>query len=444
MADLSSPLSVGQLSRRRFLQRAGMAVAAGVVFPSIIPARALGRDGNVSPSNRITVGTVGTGQGMDSIRRFASYSDVQVVAICDLHKGRREGAVKDVNNRYKNNSVKGYADFREMFAKAGLDAVVVAPPDHWHAIIAIAAARAGLDIYGEKPVAHTIAEGRAIANAVKQHARIWQTGSWQRSTSNFYQAVNLVRNGAIGKVSRVHVGTLATQNGFSRSLGSKKNANDRLPSKVDFDYDFWLGPAREMEYDSRFTVYSWRWILNFGGGNLMDWVGHHVDIAHWGMGYDETGPVKVVGTGEYSTKAPWDAEVKYKYECTYADGNVISVGSSHASGTKFFGEGDKWIYVDRGRLTASEPSILSTRVGADVPVYNSRDHWRNFIDGVKTRKETITPIEIGHRSASIGHLGHIAVQTGRTINWDPATETIKDDPGASALLSPNYRSPWVL
>jgi predicted dehydrogenase len=404
----------------------------------------LGRDGAVAPSNRINLGVVGTHQGMDSINRCKGIRGVQVTSICDLDDNQCGKIVGEIDKFYKTKGTKGYRDFRDMFAKANLDAVVLAAPDHWHGIMAVAAARAGLDIYGEKPIAHTLAEGRAIANAVKQHGRIWQTGSWQRSDGKFFRAVELVRNGRIGKITHVQVGTLATQNGFSKSLSTKTPADVGKPPSH-FDHDLWIGPAAWMDYDSRFSVYHWRWILNFGGGNLMDWVGHHVDIAHWALGFDETGPIKVTGNGVFSTKLPWDAATKYSYECTYANGQVINVGSNYSSGVKFFGEDGKWIQVDRGRLTASNKGILDSEIGPEeYHPYRSPDHWRNFIDCVRNRGVTIAPAETAHRTASVGHLGHIAVQTGRTINWDPVTETIKDDPLTTALLSPTFRSPWVL
>ncbi|MDR1497995.1 MAG: Gfo/Idh/MocA family oxidoreductase [Puniceicoccales bacterium] len=445
MSDTSVSLSNATFSRRRFLQKAGMALVAGAAFPTLIPARALGKDGSVAPSNRLTMGVIGTGQGWSDLQGFLGHRDVQAVAVCDVDGNERRRVANAIDGRYRTKGTKVFADFREMFDKANLDTVIVAPPDHWHAIIAIAAARSGIDIYGEKPLAHTLVEGRAIVNAVKQHGRVWQTGSWQRSQHNFFRAAELVRQGAIGKISHVQVGTLGTQNGFAASLSSTPN-HDRIgkpPSHI--DYDFWVGPSAWMEYDPRFSRYHWRWILNFGGGNLMDWVGHHVDIAHWALDFDDTGPAKISGTASYSTRKPWDAETTYHYQCTYANGQVIKVGSSYPSGTKFYGENGQWIYVDRGRLSASDSGILNIPPDPALPqLYRSQDHNRNFIDCVKNRGQTITHVESAHRSASVGHLGHIAVKTGRTINWDPVSETIKDDPSATAMLSPVYRAPWVL
>jgi predicted dehydrogenase len=444
MLSISEKTTGAGHSRRQFLKNAGLAFAASAVFPALIPARALGRDGNTAPSNRLTMGLVGTRQGWGDMKGFLRHKDVQAVSICDIDSEACGKICGEVDRHYKTKGTRGYGDFREMFAKEKLDTVIIAPPDHWHAIIAIAAARAGIDIYGEKPLAHTLYEGRAIANAVKQHGRVWQTGSWQRSQGNFFRAAELVRGGALGKISHVQVGTLATQNGFSDSLGTSPDADKIGKPPAHIDYDLWVGPAQWIDYDPRFVKYHWRWVLNFGGGNLMDWVGHHVDIAHWGLDFDETGPAEIKGKGTYSTKLPWDAETKYEYECTYANGQVIRVGSGFADGTKFFGEDGKWLYINRGALRASK-GVLETQVGSSGKrTYRSHDHNRNFLDNVKTRGQTITPVESAHRSASVGHLGHIAIQTGRTIKWDPVTETIANDPGASALLKPTYRSPWVL
>ncbi|MDR1498588.1 MAG: Gfo/Idh/MocA family oxidoreductase [Puniceicoccales bacterium] len=433
----TSPLATN-VSRRRFLKNAGIAVAAGVTFPSIIPASAFGRDGNIAPSNRIALGVVGLQQGWDGFRKCLNVGKkVQGVALCDVDSERIERRRKDVSRFANAQGIRGYADFREMFASGKLDAVVLGAPDHWHGIMAVAAARAGLDIYGEKPLAHTLVEGRAIVNAVKQHGRIWQTGSWQRSQNNFRRAVELVRNGRIGKLVRVEAGT---HGAFGRPRGNPKLGQP--PAHL--NYDLYVGPAQWQEYDARIVHYNWRWVLNFGGGNLMDWVGHHLDIAHWGAGRDNTGPVKIKPIrADYSTDLPFDAERTYEYECTYADGLVINVNSN--SGTKFFGENGRWIYVNRGKLSANPDSILNEVIGPEeYQPYLSQNHWGNFIDCIKSRSETITPAETAHRSASVGHLGHIAVLTGRTITWDPVTETIKNDPGASALLQPNFRSPWVL
>jgi predicted dehydrogenase len=438
-----STTAAAGLSRRGFLKNTGLALAAGVAFPSVIPAKALGRDGNVAPSNRIALGCIGLQQGWnDGFQSSLQQRGVEGVALCDVDAKRLEDRLRNLRGRKdgKGKSAKGYKDFREMFAKANLDAVVIAPPDHWHGIMATTAARLGLDIYGEKPLAHTLKEGRAIVNAVKQHGRVWQTGSWQRSRGNFFRGVELVRNGRIGKLARVEVGTL----GYWGDKKGKKTPDNLGKPPAHLDYDLYVGPAEWHDYDPRVVHYNWRWTLHFGGGNLMDWVGHHVDIAHWGAGKDETGPVKVEPIAvDYATDGVFDAEKTYHYRATYADGLVIEVNSS--SGTKFIGEDGRWVKVNRGHLSASDPKILSEVIGdEEYHPYKSNNHAGNFIDCIRSRKVTITPAETAHRSASVGHLGHIALQVGRTIRFDPVSETIQDDTAANALLSPTYRSGWSL
>jgi predicted dehydrogenase len=437
-ASTFSAFDSGKLSRRRFLKNSTFAATAAVLFPAFIPARVLGRDGGIAPSNRIALGVVGLEQGWDGFYRCLGRNGVEGVALCDVDKLRLDLRLGETRKRPNGKGAVGYRDFREMFASGKLDAVVLGAPDHWHGIMAVQAARAGLDIYGEKPLAHTLKEGRAIVEAVKQHGRIWQTGSWQRSQARFQRAVELVRNGRIGKLARVEVGTLGN---FDKP---RPKPQDLGKPPAHLDYELYVGPAQWFDYDSRVTHYNWRWVLNFGGGNLMDWVGHYLDIAHWGANRDNTGPVKVRPIkANYSTDLPYDAERSYEYECTYADGLVIHINDDN--GTKFIGADGRWIFVSRSLLRASNPAILKEVIGPEEElIYKSNNHWENFIDCVRSRRQTITPAETAHRSASVGHLGHIACMTGRTLEWDPVSETIKNDPGANALLYPNFRSGWSL
>ena len=431
--------------RRRFLRNAGLSLAAGLAFPSLIPGRALGRGGAVPPSSRITLGVIGASQGMVNAERFLGFPDVQVTAVCDVDAVRLARAVRRINSHYGNEDVRPWGDFREMFARGGLDAVIIAPPDHWHGLMAIAAARAGLDVFGEKPVAHTLVEGRAVVNAIKHHGRVWQTGSWQRSERNFRQAAELVRNGRLGKISHVEIGTY----GGLPPTRSVPADHARPPGTL--DYDLWVGPAPWTDYDTRVTHNNWRYVLEYGGGKLMDWVGHHGDIAQWALGLDGSGPLKITATGAFGSTPPYDAAYKYNCTLTCASGTELRISSDFQPGAKFVGE-NGWIFASRGRgmggtryLDASSPDLLADGPGRhETHLYRSDDHWRNFIDCVKTRRETVAPVEAGHRSSSIGHLCHIAMQTGRTIHWDPAAENIQDDPGAASLLCPAFRAPWAL
>ena len=434
-----------RISRRRLLKGAAAAGAA-VAFPTYIPASALGLNGRTPPSDRIVMGFIGVGsQGRGNMNWFLGKEGVQVVAVCDVDRGHREVAKVAVDRQNGNADCGSYLDFHDLIGRGDLDAVGLALPDQWHAIPAIASARAGLDMYGEKPLSRTIRESRAICDAVHRYGRVWQTGSWQRSTSHFRHAAELVRGGFIGKVSHVEVGL---------PTGRGSDVKPTQPVPEDLDWDRWLGPAPwrpYCEFGSEKCHWDWRWIMDFSGGQLTDWAGHHIDIAHWGLGFDETGPVEVEGVGEYPTDGLWDAPTAYDFTCRYANGVTFRVANDQKigfMGTKWHGEGE-WIHVHRGGLTASNPKLLAPEVlaPADFQLYpdnEGRDHVDNFLDCVRTRRQTITPVETACRSISVGHLGEIAMLTGRKIAWKPETEEIVGDAAATALLGRAYREPWVL
>ncbi|MDR3229208.1 MAG: Gfo/Idh/MocA family oxidoreductase [Puniceicoccales bacterium] len=450
----SAPLAK-PICRRDFFKKTALALAGGAVFPVLVPASALGRagTGEVAPSNRIQLGVIGAGQGSFNWER-SRFSDVQTVAICEADAHRSASFLNNVKRDSRGKSAVAYSDFREMYAKAGLDAVIIASPDHWHGPMAVAAARAGISIWGEKPLTHNLREGRAVVNAVKQHGVAWQTGSWQRSLRNFREAVEIVRNGRLGKVRRAEVvlhGDYWWEGAISgRGIGG---AIGKPPPHL--DYEMWLGPAPWREYFPGIIHGNWRFVLDYGGGFLMDWIGHHFDIAQWGLDKDNTGPVKVSGAGTFAAGAPgsnlpYDAERLFHFDCEYADGLVVTVRGKRSRSEKlpvgitFYGENGRWLYCERGVTTrVSHPEILREPLGADATrVYASDNHWRNFFDCVRTRRETISPAESAQRSASVGHLGHVAMLTGRTIHWDPVAEKIQNDPAADALLSSTYRAGW--
>lgn len=429
-----------EISRRVFLQAAAAATAGPLILTGCATTRTGAR--RPKPSERVVMGAIGLGwQGPDNLGRFLSNKDVQVVAICDVDQNHLARIKETVDRTYENQDCATYTKFEELLARGDLDAVSIALPDHWHAIPAIAAAQAGCDIYGEKPLSHVLMEGRAMVNAVKKHKRIWQTGSWQRSVRDFHRAAELVRNGRIGKVKCCEVGL---GGGYEDYAGTKdKTAYCEPPPEL--DYERWLGPAPEHPYCAARIHKNWRWVMDYGGGRIMDWVGHHLDIAHWGLGLDRTGPVLVEGTGTIPEKGSvWDAPPDYDCTATYADGLVIKISNKYPMGAKWYGELG-WIYVDRGTLEAEPKSILDEKIGEnEIHLYESRDHFVNFIECVKSRQETITPAEVAHRSASVGHLCNIAIYTGRKIRWNPETEEILDDAAATAMLSPKYREPWKL
>jgi predicted dehydrogenase len=428
-----------RINRRQFLRKAAGASIAAVGFPYIVPSSALGGAGNVAASNRIVMGCIGVGsQGGGNMRGFLGKKEVQVVAVCDVDKGHRDKAKKTVDDRYKNNDCKAYLDFREVVERKDIDALSLGLPDQWHSIPAVMGARAGKDIFGEKPLARTIREGRAICDAVHRYGRVWQTGSWQRSQRNFHRACELVRNGRIGKVHKVEVGL---------PTGGSTGNKPVQPVPEGLDWDFWLGPAPWVPYRG-ICHWNWRWMMDYSGGQLTDWAGHHIDIAHWGLGLDYTGPSEIEGKGVYPRDGIYDAPTAYKFTCKYDTGLTMIVANDRQQpkgmGTVWYGE-KGWVYVKRGRLEADPKSILDEKIGPnEIKLYESRDHQRNFLECVKSRKLTITPVEIAHRSISVGLLGEIAMLLGRKLKWDPEKEIFLNDEQANRMLSRPMRSPWHL
>lgn len=432
------------MNRRDFLKHVGRG-AAGVGLlagaPMIVPAEVIGRGKRPAPSNRIVMAAIGNGwMGASNISGFLNIDDVQLVAVCDVFAPNLQNGLKKINERYGNSDCAGYKDFRELLQRDDLDTIMHALPDFSHSIPSIMAAQKGLDVYGEKPFSRTVAEGRAMVNAIEKHGRIWQTGSWQRSRDNFRQGVELVRNGRIGRVTRVEVGYRGGLLDFEETADRWKPE----PVPEGLDYDLWLGSAPWQPYAPARVHKNWRNLLDYGGGMLTDWVGHHLDIAHWALDKDSIGPVFIDGKGTFED-GYYDVPATFDVLCTYADGVTIRISDSLPSGTKFLGENGKWVHVDRGLIEANPASLLYEKIGPDeLHLTRSTDHYQNFIDCVKSRQQTLTPAETGHRSASVGNLGLISIQVGRPIHWDPETETIKNDEVASRYLAREMRSPWTL
>ena len=385
------------------------------------------------------MGCIGLGgQGSGNMGAFLGQSDTQIVAVCDVDKNHLAGAKQRVDQQYGNADCKDYADFRELLARTDINVLSLATPDHWHAIPAIMAMNAGMDVYGEKPISHCLAEGRATVDAQKKNARIWQTGSMQRASANFRIASELVRNGRLGKVVRIEVGL---------PTGSPTGPVTFKDPPPELDYDFWIGPSRYQRYCDQRTHWNWRWQLDYGGGQLMDWIGHHADIANWGMGWDSTGPMEVEGKGEYPNEGIWNAATTYHFVAKYKGGVEMHVANNGnqgiRGGTKWIGENGHWIWVDRGGLEADPKTLLQEQIGPnEIQLFRSPGHHREFLDCVKSRHATLCPAETGHRAASIGHLGQMAMILGRKIKWDPDTEKIDNDPEATHMLSTPMRSPW--
>jgi predicted dehydrogenase len=428
--------------RRNFLKTLALPTAAGL--PTIVKASALGRNGAVAPSDRITLATIGVGwMGDGHLDEFLKCTGVQLVAVCDLDDHHLTAGKAKVDTFYGDQGCGAYRAYDEVLGRRDIDAVSIAVPDHWHGIVAVCAARSGKDIYCEKPLAHSFNEGLAMVQAYKANSRMWQTGSWQRSKENFRKGCELVRNGYIGKVHTVEVGLPAGHYDFAKTKDETKTE----PPPAYLWYERWLGPAPEAPYCPARVHKNWRWNYDYGGGQLMDWVGHHVDIAHWGLGLDESAPETVEGVGVLPPRdALWNTATTYKVTCKYPNGITMVMAGGYKeieSGTKWIGD-KGWLQVDRGKIACSDESLLTADLKFAIPYPKSPGHYQEFIDSVKSRKPTLTPAEVALHSATPGWLGNISIITGRKITWDAAKMEIVGDPEASKMLGPKMREPWQL
>jgi len=437
------------LKRRKFIKTAAAAGAAFGLsgFPLILPRHLLGK---TAPSNKIAVGCIGVGRmGLGDMRGLLEQDDVQITAVCDVDQKRAENASKIVDNYYKSKyasaGYKGctaYDDFRELTARKDIDAVTISTPDHWHALQGIEAAKAGKDIFIQKPLSFSITEGRALSNAVQKYNRVLLVGSQQRSDAKFQFACELVRNGRIGELKTIEIG-----------FGRDKICTPQplMPVPENLNYDLWLGPAPERDY-TEFRVHpqkdysrpGWLRIRDYCLGMITGWGSHHMDIAHWGMGIENSGPVAIEAEAVFPKDGLWNVHLDFEIKYTYANGVEVSCADNtrNDQGVRFVGT-EGWVYVRRGFIDTFPKSLLQEKFGPnDIRVYQSNHHKKNFIDCIKTRRETAVPAETGHRSGSACILGHIAMQLGRKLEWDAQSEHFINDPEADRLLSRPSRSPW--
>ncbi len=435
------------ITRRRFL--AG--TAAAVAGPLIIPARALGRSGHLAPSERIGVGFVGCG-AMNSghVRRCLESPETQVVAVCDVNAQKREAMQQRVNEAYAQQDNGGsysgcdaYNDFRDMVANQNVDAVYVATPEHWHTLPALAAVRAGKDVFLEKPMTLTIEEGRVLADEVKRTGAVFQHGAQQRSHWEFGRAVELVRNGRIGKLHTIEVLLF---------VGGPGGACTPQDPPDWFDYEMWLGPAPWTPYcpEKCLGVRGWSYIRDYSGGRITEWGSHHLDIAQWALDADTTGPTKIEGTGRFgegtvhNTAYAWDVNIHFASGeiIRFTDGPENRLPGQHGDGIRFIGD-DGQIGVNRDMIEASRPEILEELGPDDIRLQTSFNHFENFIECIRSREETICPAETAHRSTSLCHLTNICLEVGHTVHWNPETEQFIDDDEANALIGRPMREPWA-
>ncbi len=431
-------------------------------FPTIVPASVLKGKG---PSGRINVAAIGTGRisrGHD-LPGVWRYDHAQIVAVCDIDTKRVDDARKLVNDYYAKKTgkpfdgVKTYTDYREVLQNKDVDAVIISTPDHWHAAIGINAAEAGKDAYLQKPASLTIAEGRALSDAVHRTGRIFQVGSQQRSSPQFRYAAELVRNGRIGELKTVYVGLPGDPSG---------DEEPEMPVPRNLNYDFWLGSTPSVYYTEKrvhpqndYGRPGWLRCEQFGAGMITGWGSHHIDSAHWAMDAEYTGPVEVSGWAEFPTKGLWDVHGKFRTEALYASGVKMVVSNELPNGIKFEGT-EGWIFVSRGNesvtssdpvaklkdaqaLAASNPKIIESVIGPqEIHLYESKEHHGNWLECVRSRTPPIAPIEVAHRSCSTCLVHHIAMKLKRKVHWDPVKERFRNDDDANSMLSRAQRWPY--
>ena len=427
-------------SRRSFLKTVA-STAPVVLRPRTLRAAS-------SANNRVTIGCIGVGnQGGTDTRMLLADPRVQIVACCDVDRSRAKAMAAHVETHYaqlsSSGSYKGCAvtqDYRQIIARNDIDAVMIATPDHTHAVIAVAAARAGKDIYCEKPLAYSIAEGRAIVQAVERYGRVLQTGTQRRSVDKFRFGCELVRNGRIGKL---HTVRCIPGRGFG-VRGGYTGSEAFQPPPRDFDYDLWLGPAPWVPYSPARCHFNFRWILDYGEGYISDNGVHAVDLATWGMGVDLTGPEHIDGKATFQSEGIYDAPKEFEIHYRYANGLELVLASGDGFGVRFEGS-EGWLHMSGGEITASSDKILKSTIRPDeLRVRTGPGHHADFVDCVLNRGLPATYAELGHRAASVCHLGFISCRLGKSLKWDPVREIFPDNPDANRLLSRAMRAGWTI
>ena len=426
------------VTRRRFLQTS----AAALALPAFVPSRSKGAN------ERLTLGVIGCGgRGRWLTDAFLKQPEVQIVAVADVDTARGNLGREPVKAMVdaKSPGCRAFTDYRDLLQVDGLDAVVIATPDHWHALCAIAAARAGKHTYCEKPLTNSIPEGRAVVDAVEKAGVVFQTGSHERSTASIRFACERVRNGFLGNLRQVTVNLPCSDNHHqdARSITSVP-APEPVPDGL--DYDFWLGHTPLEPYTPRRCHFWWRFVLAYGGGEMTDRGAHVLDIAQLGAGKDESGPLRVEAEGVQTPGSLYDTWWDYNFTFEYADGLRFVGTTDGPRGLKF--EGDQgWIFVHihGGKLEAEPANLLDEQAEpGPISLGRSPGHQRNFVDAVRSGAEVMAPVGAAHRTATLCHLANLAMGLGRPVLWDPERERILGDAAADGMLMPSMRPPWTL
>ncbi len=427
------------LSRRGFMKNAGVAAGAVTAFPTIIPAAVLGQN---SPSKVLNVACVGVGgMGLAHISQMVGRDTVRIVAVADVDSFHQKRAAQIINKKYGNNDCRMTGDFRDVTRAKDVDLITIATPDNWHAITAIDAIRNGKDVFVEKPLTLTIREGQVLVDELHKHKRVGQTGTMQRSSEGFHRAAELIRNGRLGTIK--HIDVLIPAN--NRYIGATWKTE---PVPDGLDYDFWLGPAPYAPYTSQRTHYQFRFILDYAGGQTTNWGAHYLDIAQWALGMDESGPVEVDGHGVYPSSGLFTSPTRVDVRYTYANGVTMRMRTRTdgiCDGNIIF-YGDKgYLNVSRSKLRSNPESILKeTIVDGENRLYKSRNHFENWIACVKSRKNPVSDLAIGHKTTNLCNIGNIVMQLQRKLKWDPMNERFENDDMANRMLTRSMRGPWSL
>jgi len=459
------------LTRRAFIKRTALGattVAASVTAaPYLIPSRALGSGSTPPPSERITLGYIGTGGRANALKNsLLNVPGAQSVAVCDTFTSRRNAAAKSIDAFYAKQTKKGeyksctvHSDFRTLLADESIDAVVISTPDHWHVPIAMAAVRAGKHVYVEKPLGVAVAWNQALRALIDRYGVIFQYGTQQRSSRNFRFACELTRNQKSGKLERIDAwcpGMAAP--GWYEQTSQGWGSTEPIPVPDDLDYDMWIGPAPESPYTKdRCTAWGCYHVYDNALGFIAGWGAHPLDIAQWGNDTDHTAPVEYKGTGKipvgglFDTISDWDMHCRYKNGVTMrfmntriAKDPVSAYRPFHDHGTTFFGS-EGWVSVDRGGIYASDKALLDIKLKpGEIHLYKSDNHWANFIDSIRNCTPAVSPVGAAFQSDLISHLCDISIRVGRKIVWDPEKEEIVGDEAATRMLNRPLRSPWRL
>jgi predicted dehydrogenase len=451
------------MKRRKFINNLALSAVGTLGFPTIVPAHVLG--GKDAPSNKINIGQIGCGRiaRTHDLPGTWKHEKARIMAVCDLDRHRTEETKQLVEEYYTKKTgqanyidVKMYDDYREMLLNKDIDAVMISTPDFWHAQPAMEAALAGKDIYLQKPTSLTIHEGRQLANVIKKTGRILQVGTQQRSTSQFRIAAELVRNGRIGKLHTVKIGLPGDPSGPPAPA---------MPVPKGFNFDRWLGSTPEMAY-TEIAVHpqkgydrpGWLRMEQFGAGMITGWGQHHYDSAAWGMDTEYTGPISVESVAEFPKSGLWNVHGDFMSKAEYANGITMYTSGGYQNGIRYEGS-EGWIFVSRGdyaatpsdptakvrskALDASNPKILESVIGEnELHLYNSPDQHGNWLECIETRKEPISPIEIGHRACTVCLITHVAMKIPRKLQWDPTKEQFVNDAEANSWLRRAQRAPY--